>query len=83
MPARRGNDNQADFERLKRLEEGPPPKHKMPNFQTGLGAMLAGADDPRGNAPGFTAMMFAIFVAFAAVCVLVVGTQAQCESQKL
>ena len=77
---RRGNDNQADFERLKAREAGPPPKHKMPQFQAGLGAMLAGADDPRGNAPGFAAMMFAIFCGLTTAITIIIQTQAQCES---
>jgi len=74
---RRGNDNQADFERLKAREAGPPPKHKMPQFQAGLGAMLAGADDPRGNAPGFAAMMFAIFCGLTTAITIIIQTQAQ------
>jgi hypothetical protein len=78
---RGGPDNQADFERLKRLEEGPPEKiYKGPEFQRGMAGVMTGADDPRSNQPGYMAILFAIFTAMVTLFAIGLCTQQNCES---
>jgi len=79
----KGAGRESDYDKWmaaeRKKEEGPPPKTRIENTQNGLGGLLAGAEDLRGNAPGFAAMMFAIFAAAVAAVVLIIGCGSNCE----
>ena len=80
----KGRSGPSDYEKWmaeeKKKEEGPPKKTYIPKTQNGLGGLLAGAADERGNAPGFAAMMFAIFSGTVAAVVLIIGCGSNCKN---